>query len=84
MDEYRRVLEEVQASTAVLPAPPGTVFSTRDSLLRWLELHYFTLDAGNGRRRGHGRPRLTITKTAGVDRGGRDERRDQGAARSSL
>ena len=28
--EYTRILEEVQSSTAVLPAPPGTVFRTRD------------------------------------------------------
>jgi hypothetical protein len=27
----------------VIPAPYGTIFRNRDALLRWLELHYFTL-----------------------------------------
>jgi hypothetical protein len=65
--EYTRVLEEVQSNTAVLPAPPGTVFRSRDNLARWLELHYFTLTQAIGSIEGHGQARLTITKTAGVD-----------------
>ena len=65
--EYTRVLEEVQAATAVLPAPPGTVFKTRDNLARWLELHYFTLTQALGSIEGHGQARLTITKTPGID-----------------
>jgi hypothetical protein len=65
--EYTRILEEVQANTAVLPAPPGTVFRSRDNLARWLELHYFTLTQAIGSIEGHGQARLTITKTAGVD-----------------
>ena len=28
---------------AIVPAPFGTRFESRDTLLRWLELHYFTL-----------------------------------------
>ena len=67
MHEYRRVLEEVQGTTAVLPAPPGTIFRSRDNLLRWLELHYFTLTQTMGAIEGHGQARLTITKTAGTD-----------------
>lgn len=67
MTEYRRVLEEVQGGTAILPAPPGTVFRSRDNLLRWLELHYFTLTQTMGTIEGHGQARLTITKTVGVD-----------------
>ncbi|MEO8576271.1 MAG: GvpL/GvpF family gas vesicle protein [Gemmatimonadales bacterium] len=67
MNEYRRVLEEVQGTAAILPAPPGTVFRTRDNLLRWLELHYFTLTQTMGAIEGHGQARLTITKTVGVD-----------------
>lgn len=67
MHEYRRVLEEVQGAAAVLPAPPGTVFRSRDNLLRWLELHYFTLTQTMGTIEGHGQARLTITKTVGVD-----------------
>jgi hypothetical protein len=65
--EYTRVLEEVQASAAVLPAPPGTVFKSKDNLARWLELHYFTLTQALGSIEGHGQARLTITKTAGID-----------------
>jgi hypothetical protein len=65
--DYTRVLEEVQSSAAVLPAPPGTIFRSRDSLMRWLELHYFTLTQTLGTIEGHGQARLTITKTVGVD-----------------
>lgn len=65
--EYTRVLEEVQANTAVLPAPPGTIFKSRDNLARWLELHYFTLTQAINSVEGHGQARLTITKTPGVD-----------------
>lgn len=67
MGDYTRVLEKVQASTAVLPAPPGTIFKSRDSLLRWLELHYFTLTQTMSAIEGHGQARFTATKTAGVD-----------------
>jgi hypothetical protein len=67
MSEYTRVLEEVQAATAVLPAPPGTVFKSRDNLSRWLELHYFTLTQAMGAIEGHGQARLTVTKTIEVD-----------------
>ena len=65
--EYTRVLEEVQSNTAVLPAPPGTIFRSRESLMRWLELHYFTLTQTMSAIEGHGQARLTITKTVGVD-----------------
>lgn len=67
MSEYTRVLEEIQAATAVLPAPPGTVFKTRDNLARWLELHYFTLTQAMGSIEGHGQARLTVTKKIEVD-----------------
>lgn len=67
MREYTRVLEEVQANAAVLPAPPGTVFRSRESLMRWLELHYFTLTQTMSAIEGHGQARLTITKTGDVD-----------------
>ncbi len=65
--DYARVLEEVQAGTAVLPAPPATVFKSRDNLARWLELHYFTLTQALTSIEGHGQARLTITKTQGLD-----------------
>lgn len=67
MSDYTRVLEEVQSNTAVLPAPPGTVFRTRESLARWLELHYFTLTQALGVVEGHGEARVVITKSAAVD-----------------
>src|SRR5262245_3448544 len=40
---YRRIVEGVFSTRSILPAPFGTVFRTRDTLLRWLEVHYFTL-----------------------------------------
>jgi hypothetical protein len=40
---YREIVEGAFACGAVIPAPFGTVFRNRDALLRWLELHYFTL-----------------------------------------
>src|ERR1019366_9043851 len=43
LGDYARIVEEVHANTAVLPAPPGTVFKSQENLARWLELHYFTL-----------------------------------------
>lgn len=67
MAEFTRVLEEVQANAAVLPAPPGTIFRSRDSLMRWLELHYFTLTQTMSAIEGHGQGRLTVTKTLDVD-----------------
>lgn len=46
IERYRAVLETVARSRAVLPAPVGAVFRSRDSLVRWLELHYPTLADG--------------------------------------
>jgi gas vesicle protein GvpL/GvpF len=40
---YREAVEGAFACGAVIPAPYGTIFRNRDALLRWLELHYFTL-----------------------------------------
>jgi hypothetical protein len=65
--EYTRILEQVQSNTAVLPAPPGTVFRTRDSLARWLELHYFTLTQAMGVVEGHSEARVSIIKSATAD-----------------
>lgn len=67
MGDYTRVLEEVQANTSVLPAPPGTVFRTRESLARWLELHYFTLTQAMGVVEGHAEARVVVTKSPSVD-----------------
>lgn len=42
-ERYTAVLEEAFESGPILPAPPGTVFRSHDTLAHWLELHYFTL-----------------------------------------
>ncbi|MEO6445719.1 MAG: GvpL/GvpF family gas vesicle protein [Gemmatimonadaceae bacterium] len=41
--EYRSVVEGRFRERPVVPAPFGTVFKSRDSLLHWMELHYVTL-----------------------------------------
>jgi hypothetical protein len=41
--DYQRVVEAVFSHRPVLPAPVGTVFRTKDTLLRWMELHYVAL-----------------------------------------
>lgn len=41
--EYRRIVEEGFRSQPVVPAPFGTVFRSRSSLLHWMELHYVSL-----------------------------------------
>lgn len=43
---YREVVEGVFQQRPVIPAPPGTVFESRDALERWLELHYVALSDG--------------------------------------
>ncbi len=43
LPHYRRVVESVFRQQEILPAPPGIVFRSRDILVQWLELHYFTL-----------------------------------------
>ncbi|MEO7963940.1 MAG: GvpL/GvpF family gas vesicle protein, partial [Gemmatimonadaceae bacterium] len=40
---YRALVEELYRDHAVVPAPFGTVFRSRDSLLHWMELHYSAL-----------------------------------------
>jgi hypothetical protein len=67
MNEYTRVLEEVQSNAAVLPAPPGTTFRNREAIARWLELHYFTLTQALGLVEGHGEARVLVTKSLNAD-----------------
>jgi hypothetical protein len=61
MTKYLRVLEEAHAHGAVLPAPPGTVFQSTNVLIRWLELHYFTLTEALAVIEGHAAARVSIT-----------------------
>lgn len=58
---YVRVLEESHAHAAVLPAPPGTVFQSQSTMMRWLELHYFTLTEALAVVEGHTAARVSIT-----------------------
>ena len=64
MGNYVRVLEESHSHSAVLPAPPGTVFQSQSTLMRWLELHYFTLTEALAVVEGHAAARVSITTHA--------------------
>ena len=64
MTKYLRVLEEAHANGAVLPAPPGTVFQSKGTLTRWLELHYFTLTEALSVIEGHAAARVSIMTQA--------------------
>lgn len=44
--DYRARVEGIFATRAILPAPFGTVFKSRDALIRWMELHYVSLMDG--------------------------------------
>ena len=61
MGNYVRVLEESHSHSAVLPAPPGTVFQSQSTMMRWLELHYFTLTEALAVVEGHTAARVSIT-----------------------
>jgi hypothetical protein len=69
---YLRVLEESYAHSAVLPAPPGTVFRSQSTLVRWLELHYFTLTEALSVIEGHAAARVSITAHANSGNGDAD------------
>ena len=69
MAKYLRVLEEANARSAVLPAPPGTVFQSQSILTRWLELHYFTLTEALAVVEGHAAARVSITTQGRPDDG---------------
>lgn len=64
-ERYLAVLEEAYSSAAVLPAPPGTVFQSQDTLMRWMELHYFTLTEALAVVEGHSAARVSITAKPG-------------------
>jgi hypothetical protein len=75
MSNYLRVIEEAHAHSAVLPAPPGTVFQSHSTLTRWLELHYFTLTEALAVIEGHAAARVSITT---------QERREDGGSQKSF
>jgi hypothetical protein len=62
MAKYLSVTENAHSHAAVLPAPPGTVFQSQATLLRWLELHYFTLTEALAVVEGHAAARVSITR----------------------
>jgi hypothetical protein len=45
IEAHRRVIEELFATRAVLPAPPGVVFRSNDAVIHWLEIHYSALSS---------------------------------------
>ena len=44
--DYRTIVEGAFGDRAIVPAPFGTVFRSRDALVRWMELHYVALTEG--------------------------------------
>ena len=68
-ERYLEVLEEAYSNAAVLPAPPGTVFQSQSTLMRWMELHYFTLTEALAVIEGHAAARVSITARAGQPEG---------------
>ena len=64
VEEHRRVVEGAFGVGAVLPAPLGVVFRSRDVLLRWLELHYVTLSDALGFVEGRVGARVHVTREA--------------------
>jgi len=45
---HREIVEAIFRRRPFLPAPIGTVFRSRDAVMRWLELHAVTLTDGLG------------------------------------
>ena len=80
---YLHVLEQAHENAAVLPAPPGTVFQSQGTLMRWLELHYFTLTEALAVIEGHAAARVSITAREG-ERDGDAERSFAALAAESL
>jgi hypothetical protein len=69
MAKYLRILEGAYSHATVLPAPPGTVFQSQSTLMRWLELHYFTLTEALSVVEGHAAARVSITVQGNKDDG---------------
>jgi hypothetical protein len=83
MTKYLRILEEAHSHVTVLPAPPGTVFQSSDTLMRWLELHYFTLTEALSVVEGHAAARVSITTQNG-DRESEEQKSFAALAAESL
>jgi Gas vesicle synthesis protein GvpL/GvpF len=83
MAKYLSILEEAHAHSTVLPAPPGTVFQSQGTLMRWLELHYFTLTEALSVVEGHAAARVSIT-TQGQQEDGDSQKSFAALAAESL
>jgi hypothetical protein len=77
--KYLGVLEQAYSHSAVLPAPPGTVFQSHSTLTRWLELHYFTLTEALAVIEGHSAARVSITTHSGSENGDGDAQKSLAA-----
>jgi hypothetical protein len=66
LERHHEVVSEVFARRAVVPAPPGTVFRSRDALASWLELHYFTLVGALGFLEDRVAARVTVMRAGDV------------------
>lgn len=60
LTEYADVVEAVFELMPILPAPPATIFRSRNVLSRWLELHYLALTDTLAALEGSASARLTI------------------------
>ncbi|MGZ8470888.1 MAG: GvpL/GvpF family gas vesicle protein [Gemmatirosa sp.] len=67
LERHRAVVDDVFARRAIVPAPPGTVFRSREALASWLELHYFTLVDALGFVEDRAAARVTVSWTATAD-----------------
>ena len=48
VEGHMAVVASVASHRAILPAPVGVVFQSRDVMVRWMELHYVALSDGLG------------------------------------
>jgi hypothetical protein len=67
LERHRQVVDDVFARRTIVPAPPGTVFRSREALASWLELHYFTLVEALGFVEDRATARVTASWTSDGD-----------------
>jgi hypothetical protein len=64
--QHRQVVETLHRERATVPAPFGTVFRSRDSLLAWMELHYIALGDALAFVKDRSGARIRMTPAANV------------------
>jgi hypothetical protein len=62
LERYHAVVESAFARRATVPAPPGTVFRSRELVAEWLELHYYTLVEALGFVEDRVEARVSVTR----------------------